>query len=211
MKEEVLKQLNWRYATKTFNPNKKLTQEEINYLLNAIQLSPSSSGLQAWKCVVITDPETRKQLREVSFNQPQVTDSSCLFVFCSQQEVSEDYIDDYIELVATTREMELSKLDALKQSIKGSVSKMTSENMEIWLAKQVYIPLGILLTTCAINGFDACPMEGFQKEKYDQILNLDHHGLKSQVLCSVGYRDENDWLSKLKKVRFSQDDLFIKI
>lgn len=211
MKQELLTQLNWRYATKVFDPNKKLTQEEIEYLLDAIQLSPSSYGLQAWRCLVITDMETRKKLRTVSFNQPQITDSSCLFVFCSKNDIDEKYVENYFHLISQTRNVDLSKLEAFQKTVKSSVVNHTEESKAVWLGKQVYLALGLLLTTCAINGYDACPMEGFQKDQYDTILNLKEKGLASQVLCTVGYRSETDSLSKMKKVRFPKEELFIKI
>lgn len=203
--KDILDALNWRYATKKFNPEKKVSDEDLKILLESIRLAPTSFGLQPFKVFVITDRELREKLKPVSYNQSQVTDASCLIVFCARKNVDENYIKRYIEQVSKVRGVSVGDLKGFEDMLLGFV-KNYSGNIEEWAKRQSYIALGFLLEAAALLGIDACPMEGFNTEEVDKILNLEE-GLTSVAYCTLGYRDESDEYSKIKKARFDEKDL----
>ncbi|MFA6023887.1 MAG: NAD(P)H-dependent oxidoreductase [Candidatus Gracilibacteria bacterium] len=208
---DLIQQLNWRYATKGFDPAQKLTEEQVASLKTVLQLSPSSFGLQPYKIVRVKSAEMRAKLREVSWGQPQVTDAADLFVLCRRDKIDEHYVEGFIQLSATTRGVEASSFDAYKQMILGFVSGLTPETYAVWADKQVYLALGNLLTSCAVMNIDASPMEGFDASKYDEILELPAKGLHATVICAVGMRSAEDKYAGAKKVRYSQEELFLDL
>jgi len=199
--ETFLAALNWRYATKAFDINKKVAEPLFNQLISAARLAPSSYGMQPWKFVVVKNPETRKKLREVAWNQPQITDASHLVVLSSREKIDQTYIDNYISSIAKERGVTVESLSDFKDMLDGSLSAM---QQPAWRSNQVYIALGVLLMACANAGIDACPMEGFDRDAFNKILGLREKGVAAQVLCAVGYRVADDKYAKLKKVRFSE-------
>ena len=189
---ELLDSLNWRYATKKFDPNKKVSPEDLDKIKEAIRLSASSYGLQLYKVLVIEEPALREQLKTVSWGQTQITDASQLFVFCNYTQVNDEHIDDYIALKASTQGLDPAGLQDYGNMIKGAMSGFTEIQKSVWTSRQVYIALGNLLAACATLRIDACPMEGFEAEKYNEILGLSEKGLSAAVLATIGYRSEED-------------------
>lgn len=203
-----IENLNWRYATKKFDTSKKLSTEHLELLKEAIQLSASSYGLQPYKFFIIEDPATRKKLREAAWDQPQVTDASQLIVFANMTDFDESLVDDYIQNVVETRGTDKSDLKDYAESMKSALMDRSKEEKGIWAAKQAYIALGNLLSAAADFKIDACPMEGFDAEKFNDILNLKSQNLNAAVIATVGYRSENDETQDYKKVRKTKNELF---
>lgn len=201
--------LNWRYATKKFDPNKKLSEEQVSILKEAARLAPSSYGLQPYKFIDVKDPVVREKLKEKSWNQSQITDASNLFVIAIRTDIDEKFIEDHIKLISKERNQDINSFSGLKDLLSGFILGLNNENKEIWATKQAYLVLGLLTDLCANIHIDACPMEGFECEAYDEILDLRNKNLKSAVLLTVGYRDENDSYSQMKKVRHTAEDLWI--
>lgn len=200
----------WREATKKFDAEKKLTTGQLDTLLEAARLSPSSFGLQPWNLVVVSDPEMRVKLREASWDQPQITEASQLFVFAAQMPTL-DLVDAYIANISATRGIPAESLAGLSQMIKGSIeSKNEDERLE-WAKKQAYLALGVTLASAAVLGIDACPMEGFDAGKYDEILGLTERDLHATVIMAVGFRSAEEAAFESKKVRPAQEDQIIKI
>ncbi|WP_020402328.1 NAD(P)H-dependent oxidoreductase [Gracilimonas tropica] len=205
---QLLENLNWRYATKKFDSNKKLSPNDLSKLKEAIRLSVSSYGLQLYKVLVIEDPEIRKELRKASWDQPQITDASHLFVFCRLDKVTEHDIDNYVSMVISQNHADEKALHNYGSFIKEKVFELPEHETHTWMEKQVYLALNNLLVACAELKIDACPMEGFEKESYDDILNLRELGLKSTVIAPVGYRSSEDESQYWGKVRKSTKELF---
>lgn len=208
---DLIQQLNWRYATKGYDPSKKLSDEQVALVKEVLQLSPSSFGLQPYKFVHVKNPELRAKLREVSWGQPQVTDASELFVLCRIDTIDTTYAEKFIEMTAKTQGGDVANYAGLKGMIMGFVEAQTPETFAPWAEKQIYLALGNLLTSCAVMGIDASPMEGFDKAKYDEILDLPAKGLHSTVICAVGMRSAEDKYAQAKKVRYPQEELFVTL
>ena len=202
----IIEKLNWRYATKKFDSSYKLNESEIELVKSVIQLSPASYGLQPYKVLIVTNPEVREKLKEVSWNQPQITDSSALLVFVRNKIVDENEVDSFIENIVNTRGVQKQILEQYESMMKHAVSSQTDEQKGVWVEKQVYLALGNLLTSLSVIGVDSCPMEGFDKSKYDEILGLTDK--TTVVVCPIGKRDESDDYQHYKKDRKSTNDLF---
>ena len=205
---ELIESLNWRYATKKFDPNKKIKPEDLETIKEAVRLSASSYGLQLYKVLVIDDPEIREQLKPASWGQTQITDASHLFVFCNYADVKDENIDDYLDLKADIQNLDRDGLVDYGNMMKGAVSGMSEAIKSQWTARQTYIALGNLLAICSMLRIDACPMEGFEPAKYNEILGLNEKGLNAAVIATVGYRSEEDQTQHLKKVRKPAESLF---
>lgn len=206
----ILQNLNKRYATKKFDASKKISPADLSTLLEAIRLSASSYGLQAYKVVVVENDAIRKQLRAVSWDQSQITDASQVIVFAVETNFGEEGVDRYVENIAKTRNMDASALAGYGDMMKGSF-KRPAEEIQAWLTRQVYIALGFGLVAAAELNIDACPMEGFDTAAYDEILGLKEKGLHAAVILAVGYRSEEDGYQHLAKVRRSNEELFITV
>lgn len=207
---DILKQLNTRYATKVFDPTKKISEADMEKLLEAIRLSASSYGLQPYKVLVIEDPKIRAELRKVAWDQPQITDASALLVFAVKYETNGSTVDEFIDLIAQTRNISKGSIEGYSDMMKGSLQNLNQEQVETWVSKQAYIALGFGLVSAAILGIDACPMEGFSSTDFDKILNLSRLGLKSKVIMAVGYRSKDDNYQHLAKVRQKSKDFIVK-
>lgn len=210
--EQILKALNWRYATKVFDKNKKVKEEDIHTILESARLSPSSSGIEMWKFFVVENEEIRKKLREASFDQPKVTDASHLVIITYRTDIEENMIKERLERTAKIQNQKVEELDGLKKMLlSGLNSKLEDGSLESWVKAQSYIPLGIMITTASLLGVDNGPMEGFQSERVDEILGLREKNLKSVTMLALGYRG-NDPASLRPKVRrdFKEVIEFIK-
>lgn len=201
--------LNWRYATKKFDPAKTISEKNLKEILDALRLSPSSFGLQPWKFLVIKDKALRQELRKYAWDQPQVTDASHLIVLCVKTGMDAEYIKDFIRRTASARGTPVEALAGYQDMMLGFLKSMKPEDTANWMKHQVYIALGVLLGECAHRQIDACPMEGFDPQKFDEVLKLKELGLHATVLCTVGYRAADDHYAKLAKVRFAEDEVVI--
>ncbi|MBC6366822.1 NAD(P)H-dependent oxidoreductase [Algoriphagus sp. AK58] len=208
---KLLENLNWRYATKSFNPDKKVSAEHIKSLKEAVRLSASSYGLQLYRVLVIENPDVRSELRKVSYDQKQITEASHLFVFCTLTERFEEGIDEYFHLLFQTPGANKNELNSYWNTTKLMVSGMEETNRKSWMEKQCYLAMSTLLMACAELKIDACPMEGFEKERYDSILGLREKGLNASVIVPVGYRSDFDQTQYRVKVRKDQETLFISL
>ena len=206
----IINSLNWRYATKAYDKNKKLTVDQVNNLMESIRLSPSSYGLQAYKIIHVKNEELRSKLKEASWGQTQITDASELLVFTVPTNINENYIDDFIQKIADLRDISKDDLKGYSDMIKNTLNSLDTNSKIAWLSRQVYIALGFLLETAAIENIDATPMEGFDTQKYNEILELDKHNLTAVVVAALGYRSEDDDYASLKKFRRSKDELIIE-
>ena len=207
----LIEKLQKRAAIKSFDATKKLTKAQLNQLLDTVRLAPSSMGLQAYRILVVEDPEIREKLREASHGQAQLTQSSQVIIFAIEKEIDKDYGNYYLDLIAKTRGIGREHLAGFEQMVQGTIASMTEEQKINWATKQTYIALGVLLTAAAEMDIDACPMEGFDAGKFDEILGLKALGLSAVVIAPVGYRSDEDVYSKMEKVRRAKQDLFIHI
>lgn len=197
---KLIDDLKWRYATKKFS-NKKVANDDLEKIIEAINLSASSIGMQTYRLFVIDNQALKKELGEGSFNS-QIAECSHLLVFAAFDSINQDTINTYIEFVAKERETPVEELIDFKNTISNYLLARTDEENFIWSAKQAYIGLGTALIAAATLKIDTTPMEGFDSEKFDRILGLKEKKLKSVVTLALGYRDEeNDYLANLKKVR----------
>jgi nitroreductase len=201
----IIESLKWRYATKSFDKNKKISSQEWSKIEDALILSASSFGLQPWKFVVINDAETRKKMTPLSWNQTQVEDSSHYVVFCAKNDIDADYVEKFISSIASTRHIDKSSLEQYKQMMVGFVNNLGKEELLNWAKKQCYIALGNILTVASTMEIDACPMEGINPIGYDDIIKIS--GYNTVFTCAFGYRSESDQYAKLSKVRFSKEEI----
>jgi len=207
---DLIANLNWRYATKKYS-DRKVPQEKLDAIIEAINLSPSSAGMQPYRLVVIEDPELRKQLGADSFNQ-QISTASHLLVFAAYTAVRKEHIEDYIRHIAQVRGVEEESLGDFKRSLESYLLNTTDEQNFVWASRQAYIALGTGILAAAELKVDATHMEGFNADKFDEILGLKDKGLKSVVLLALGYRDEeNDPFARMKKVRLPKAEFAMEI
>ncbi|MFC6861772.1 NAD(P)H-dependent oxidoreductase [Zunongwangia atlantica] len=204
----IIESLKWRYATKKFDATKKISKENLETLLEGVQLSASSYGLQPYQIFVIEDSEIRQKLKSAAWNQTQLTDASQVVVFANHKSLDEAYVDNYIKNIAETRDMNVEDLHGMADMIKNSTLQMPAEMQNEWAQKQCYLALGFLLNTAAELKIDVCPMEGFSAEEFDNILGLQEKGLHTAVIACVGYRSAEDKYQYATKVRKSTEDLF---
>jgi len=209
---QLLEGLHWRYATKQFDAKRKISLENWATLEEALTLSPSSGGLQPWAFVVVTDPAVREKLLPAGFGQPQITDASHLVVFAAKTDYTEADVDAHIARTAEVRGVTVESLAPYRDMMVGGIVKSKDEAArKAWAARQVYIALGTLLTSAAMLGIDACPMEGFLPDQFDEILGLKEKGLTAAVIATVGYRADSDAYAGLPKVRFPKEQLFLRM
>jgi nitroreductase len=204
----LLQALNWRYATKVFDPARSIPSATWTALEQSLVLTASSYGLQPWKFLVITDPAIRAELRPHSWNQAQITDSSHLVVFLNKRQITAADADRLIDATAAARGLDASSLSGYRQMIQVDlIEGPRSQRIGQWAANQVYIALGNLLTSAALLGVDTCAIEGFSPPDYDRILGLDSSDYQTCVVCACGYRSGDDKYASLAKVRYSASDL----
>jgi nitroreductase len=209
---QLLGQLKWRYATKEFDPARKISAADWSALEEALLLSPSSGGLQPWGFFVINDPAVRQKLLPASFGQTKVTEASHLVVFCAKTHLGEADVDAHIARTAEVRGVSIESMKEFRDMLVGGIVKaMDAPTLLAWAGRQVGIALGNLLTSAAVLGIDACPMEGFEPPKYDEILGLKAKGYTSLALCTLGYRAATDAYAKLAKVRFPKEKIIFHV
>jgi len=203
----LIDKLNWRYATKRMNGT-KVPQEKIDRILEAIRLSPTSFGLQPFKVIVVEDPALRERIYNEACQQPQIKEASHILVFAASKNVSAAQVNDYMELIATTRDIPVETLSGFRAAFDGIVAGSADQNF-VWTARQAYIAFGVGIVAAMNEDVDATPMEGFSTEALDKILGLAEQNLGSTTILSLGYRDEKtDNLVHAAKVRKSKSALF---
>lgn len=204
--------LNWRYATKKMDPSRKVSDEKLAHILEAIRLAPTSSGLQPFEVFVVTNPDVRAQLRAAAYDQAQVTEGSHLLVFAAWDNYTEARIDAVSGDIAAKRGGTNDAVTTYYTNLKSMYLPRSAEENYQHAARQAYIALGIALTAAAFEAVDATPMEGFDPAKVDEILGLREKGLRSVALMPIGYRAvEGDWLAGLPKVRRDLDELVTEV
>ncbi|MCM5526818.1 nitroreductase family protein [Parasegetibacter sp. NRK P23] len=207
----ILNALQWRYATKRMN-GQAVPEEKVNAILEATRLSPSSLGLQPYTILVITDPELKKKIQPIAYNQPQIVESSHLLVFAAWEKIADFQVDAYIGQIAEERGLTLEALDGFKSMITGATSGKDPEQSFQWNARQAYIAFGTAIVAAAEQGVDATPMEGFNGPELDVLLGLKEKGLRAVTLLPLGYRDAaQDALASAPKVRRKREELFVEL
>jgi nitroreductase len=202
---------NWRYATKKFDATKKISTEDLNILKEAIRLSSSSYGLQPYKIFIVENPEVRAKLVTAAYGQKQVVDASHLIVFANELNFGEEGILKFSKNMSETRGISIESIQGYVDYMKSNITGLPEETRNIWSSKQTYLALGNLLNAAAELKIDVTPMEGFNPTQVNEILGLDKLGLNASLMATVGYRSEEDATQHYKKVRKSNEELFITI
>lgn len=204
---QLLTQLRWRYATKKFDPTKTIPEETWSALASSLVLTPSSFGLQPWHFIVVRDPDTRQKLLAQSWGQAQVTDCSHFLVLAAKTMMTEEAIDAYLQRTVEVRGGEIDQLNPYRDMMVGFTKNMDDQAQLNWAKLQTYIALGQLMTSAAVLGIDACPMEGINPIEYDHILGLTEKGLTTSVACALGYRAADDKYATAPKVRYEEGEI----
>jgi nitroreductase len=204
---ELIEKLNWRYATKAMNGS-KVAQNKIDIIIEAASMAPTSSGLQPFEIMVVTNRELKEKIRAIGWDQPVITDCSHLLVFAAWDTYTHERINKMFDLTNTIRGFKNEGWESYRQKLLNSYPQRDEEVNFNHAARQAYIAFSQAIAAAALESVDSTPMEGFDPDALDQILNLREKGLRSCVILALGYRDEeNDWLVNLPKVRKSKDDL----
>lgn len=203
----ILHKLTWRYATKKFNPDLLIEEQEVTELMKAANLAPSSYGLQPYDFFVIKDKALQARLKDVSYGQEQVHDASHLIVIAAKTSISDDFINDFVKNTADLRGQDINELTEYADMMKNTVHGMNDHQLLSWTQRQSYIALGVLLTAAADLKIDASPMEGFEAESYNEILGLHEQGLHATVIVGLGERSADDSYQGMAKVRRPLSDI----
>lgn len=209
--EALLLSLQWRYATKVFDQSQIIHEDTWDTIEQSMVLTPSSFGLQPWKFITITQQEIKDELLPHSWNQPQTTDCSHLVVLCAKKSVRSDDIDVWLDHLAEARNVPRESLNGYAGMMRGFLGSMDAEASLSWAKNQVYIALGQLMTSAALLGIDACPMEGIIPAEYDRILGLENGDYHTTVACAMGYRSKEDKYATTPKVRFLREDIITPV
>lgn len=197
----ILQAMQWRYATKKFDANRRLSKETIDELLDIVNLAPSSFGLQPFRVLNIVNPVTRTEIETVTVNAAQVASGSHLLVFAATTQLSATAVSVFIDRLVEMRDVSRESLAGHESKIAGFVDRMDDLARFSWAQRQTYLALGVLVAAAAESGIDVCPMEGFDAAAVDRILNLDEQGLRSTVIAVLGHRAVDDSFATLPKVR----------
>lgn len=209
---EYINSLEWRYATKKFDASKKVSEETLQRILYAANLTATSLGFQPIKIINVQPTHLREQIKAASFNQSQVTDASHLLVLCVDANFSTERVNQYIQRISTTRNVPIENLVGFENSINKWIINLQDDNARVnWAAKQAYITLGTMLTACALEQVDSCPMEGFIPEQVSEILELQSRSLFPALMLPIGYRSHEDANQHLTKVRVPLSEYIINI
>ena len=210
--EALLQQLNWRYATKKFDPTKKIPAEDWAALEQALVLTPSSAGLQPWKFFVVTDPAVKARLRPAAHNQAQTVDCSHFVVFTVRKDLGHEHVGRHVARMAEVRGITTESLAKFHQMVTGNLERAKAESrLDTWQTHQIYIALGNFMTSAAMVGIDTCPMEGIEPALMDDVLGLKDSGYTTIVACAAGYRAADDKYAATKKVRFKAEDVIVRM
>lgn len=203
-----LEALQQRYSVKKFDAQKKVPEEHLKNMLQAAQLSASSLGLQPYEIIVVESEALKQKLIPAFYNPSQVSTCSHLLILVSKKNLDEDYINKYFHHITQVRDVPLENLDPFRTSINHHMKVLSEPEINIWADKQCYIVLGNLMFAAALENVDTCPMEGFKKDKIEELLELDTKKLSVSVTLALGYRAEDDVFQNFKKVRKPNEKLF---
>lgn len=203
----LIDNLNWRYATKRMT-GEKVSEEKLNAILEATELSASSYGLQPYTVVVVSNQEVKLKLQAAAYGQPQLAESSHVLVFCVPTTITKNDVSAFIELTAAERNLSVDDLKGYQEMIQGTVDSLSDVEKQAWSSKQLYLALGTALAAAAELKVDSCPMEGFSRADFDTILGLEEKGLHAMVILPLGYRSPEDATANAAKVRKSKENLF---
>lgn len=203
--------LKWRYATKKFDKNKVLSEEKMEILKQAFNLTATSYGLQPIKMVIVHNKKVQAKLVECSMNQQQVASASHVLVLCIEREINKEFIENYFNFVQKIRATPNEILSPFKDFLIDDFKNKHIDEIASWATNQAFLAMGTLLTVAATEAIDACPMEGFEPDKYDEVLGLDKLNLRSVLVLPVGYRAKDDMFSEFKKVRRPLSDVIIEL
>ncbi|MEX0287939.1 MAG: NAD(P)H-dependent oxidoreductase [Flavobacteriaceae bacterium] len=209
--ENIIADLEWRYAVKKFDEKRILEDRKVEKLKQAFNLTATSYGLQPIKLLVLKNRDLQRQLVTHSWDQQQVAQASHLLIFCTEAAIDSDYISSYFERVKQIRGTSDEILNPFKEALLSNFAQLNSTQIQEWAKNQAYLAMGNLLTICAIEKIDSCPMEGFDPKAYDEVLELGAKGLKTVLVMPIGYRAEDDMFSGFKKVRRNMEDSVIEI
>ncbi|TXK70887.1 NAD(P)H-dependent oxidoreductase [Mesonia sp. HuA40] len=207
----VLSSLNWRYATKKFDTEKQVKRDKINLLKNAFNLTATSYGLQPVKMLIVKNKDLQEKMMPACFNQKQVNTASHILVLGIPETIDEQFVRNYFDLVKSIRQTPDAVLKPFQDFLVDDFKKSTTEKIERWATNQVYLALGNLLTVCAIESIDSCPMEGFNPEILSEVLSLKDYDLKPKLLLPIGYRADDDAFSQMAKVRKPLEETIIEL
>jgi nitroreductase len=202
----VIDALNWRYSVKQFS-DQTLQPWQVNQLLEATQLSPSSYGLQPYKVLVVTSHDVRERLVPFAYGQKQVAESSHLLVFATRTDIDTPLVDEYVALAKAKDGASPASLAGFAEMAKGAIEGMNQAQRARWAEQQTFVALGNMITSAAMMKIDTCPIGGFEPDAFDRILGLKEKQLTSTVICPIGLRDENDKYGQYEKVRFDVSHL----
>ena len=204
--------LNWRYATKKFDPAKKIPDDVWNALEQSLVLAPSSIGLQPWKFFVVTDAAVKTQLMGASYRQPQVADCSHFVALSARRDIDAQHVERHIGRMAEVTGVTTESLAKFRTMTMRNLDKARAAGtLDVWQEHQIYIALGQFMVSAALVGVDTCPMEGVEPEKYDEILGLAGSSYSTVVACAAGYRLPDDKYANIKKVRFKAEDVIVRV
>lgn len=208
----LLEKLNWRYATKKMDAAKTVPQDKLDRIIEAVRLAPTSSGLQPFEIIVVTNPEVREKIKAIAWNQAQITDGSHLLVFAAWDTYTADRINGMFDLVNKERNVTNEGWENYRKMLLNTYPQRDAQVNFEHAARQAYIGLGLAVTAAAFEGVDSTPMEGFEPDKLDEILGLRARGLRSVAILPLGYREtDKDWLAPLKKVRRPRDQFVTEV
>lgn len=207
----IIENLEWRYATKAFDPSKQVSEDDLNHILEAGRLAATSFGLQPFQIVVVTDEAKKQELVGHAWNQAHVGTNSALLILAARTDVDEAMIAEYTARIETTRGLPAGAVDGYKEMMVGSLTTRSAEERLIWAQKQCYIALGTMMLAAAERGVDHCPMEGFSGDAFDEVLGLTAHNLHATVILPIGYRSTEDATQHYAKVRKSMDAMVVRI
>lgn len=210
MNTDLLQSLNWRYAVKKFDPNKKISTENWQTLSESLRLCPSSYGLQPWQFILVETPQLRKELRAHSWNQSQVEDCSHYVVLAYKEKMDTQHIEKYIQAMSEQRQVSIESLKGFAEVMSGDlITGPRAQEIDYWAQRQCYIAMGFLMLSAALLKIDSCPMEGLVPSEYDKMLELSGTGYKTVAAVALGYRHPEDKYQAVKKVRFSSEQVFL--
>lgn len=210
--DALVDQLKWRYAVKKFDPSRKIPADQWQALESALLLSPSSFGLQPWRFIVVNDPAVRQRLRAASWNQAQVVEASHLVVFSIKKGLNAADVERFVRRIAQVRGVSAESLSHYKQMMLDFVAQ-AGKGLDInaWSAQQLYISMGVFMTSAAVLGIDTCPMEGIEPDAYDKVLGLDSQGFHTLAAVAAGYRAADDKAARLPKVRYEAGEVITRV
>ena len=210
MQKDIIKALNWRYAVKQFDSARQLDEDVFQTILEAARLAPSPFGVEPWKFVIVQDKAVRQRLHDEASGQPKIIDASHYVVVAKRTDARESLTRDLISRTAKIQNVDKESLKGLEDMVSGFIASLDDAQLDKWVSGQTYIPLGIMIETAALLGVDAGPMEGFNRDKYDEILNLQSKNLASVYAIAFGYRGD-DKFAEMPKVRRTKEDVELTV